>query len=99
MAGDFRASLDSVVVREDPGPEAVSEPLMKRHLSAESKLRKEISDLKEVHLVKMSQFIEYGNTARRNVLTDGKNRPGYHLSALGSKKGMSSGKLQDSALF
>ena len=54
MAGDFRASLDSVVVREDPGPEAVSEPLVKKHLSAESKLRKEISDLKEVHLVKMS---------------------------------------------
>ena len=43
MAGDFRASLDSVVVRDDPGPEAVSEPLAKRHLSAESKLRQEIS--------------------------------------------------------
>ena len=99
MACDVRASLDSVVVREDPGPEAVSEPLMKRHLSAESKLRKEISDLKEVHVLKISQFIEYGNTARRNFLTDGKNRPGYHLSALANKKSMSNGKLQDAALF
>jgi hypothetical protein len=33
------------------------------------------------------------------VLTDGKNRAGHHLSALGSKKSMSNAKLQDPALF
>ena len=55
--------------------------------------------MKEVHVTKMSQFFEMGNSARRLVLTEGKNRAGYHLSALGSKKGMSNAKLQDTALF